>query len=597
MKRNYDEEDAGNDRNPESPSPEDQTSDYLQFEEDVKKETPAEKISNLEVVLEDLYKDNPGSDRWTKDYMYSDRNDEVRVNSMNDVERSELLAKRHDVLNNIISFKKLIREAQEELKRLEPPPKKSKKSERTSSSKSSKPLKKPSYHESEEEEEEEEEEHEDDDYSGVEEDKDEDEEDEDDDDGEGDSKKKRSKKSRKSKKEKKKKEKKRKEKEKDIARRREKESQHSDASGSEPEKDYRTPSPEPEKEDGNEEETSKKSKSAQSYPIVFKDIKWLQLRRSNIVDYMLRPGFKTAAVGFFVRSRCTTTTITSSSSTTSTSAAAAVAAAVSKMSKIIGVSQGDEYTYDRARGRKTNVYLLIRSPDEAQARKLQVQYVSEQAIEKPEFESYCTAAEQAGEPVITKSVRQMYSDYRKEVNRSLTAEEITNLRRNPNNSDIYLRRDALSRSLTTLRGNNSDGANDKRIAEVVAELRAVHRQIEAYERKKREEKLKLEKASASAAAALTHRDIHLKAYRKALAAHMAANSSAPAPRPAHSRADLVKDVIAGKPSADGIRKCYDFPLDLNAPLKLNQPTLAYPVPPLSSDVKVITLADYVSTHH
>lgn len=605
MKRNYDDDDNEEARPPETPSPED--SPVVTSH----KEPIDERIEALKTFLDDKYHEFPGSEKWTDNYLYSSIEDEEEINGMNDVKRSEVLAKRHDAYRDIKQWRNELREA--EASSQQPPSKKSKKSGR-SSKRSDSHHKKSKYYSSEEEEEEEEEvedEDEDDeeeyddneesDHNYDEEDDDEDDE-YDSDSNRRKSRKKESDKKRKSSKSKSKSHrhhkhsddeysddyddnensssKRRKFKGKDSSRKHEAEDEYFEYD----DKHIRTPSPAASDEEDYDEAAAggaavKKETQKRGYPIEFKDVKRVQVRRSHVFDNMYKPGFEDAVKGMFVRSRC-----------------AQGNGQISKMSKITGIARLDEYVYDKAHGQRTSIVLLIKSPEESQDHQLQVHYVSEQDITEDEFNAYKSAAERAGEPIIERSLKKMHNNFIASLKKQFTGKQLEELSKSKGAMpDIYLRKDKIQRSLTTLLNDNSDGKNDSSIAYYKEQLKEIRAKIEAYERKKKEEKIKLEKRSAAAAAAqMAYRDPSLKAYKKALAIALAGKQEDKPPTA--NKLDLVKGVMTGKCSREDLKKYYNFELDFGAPLKLRQPTLAYPVPPLPSDVKVITLADYVSTH-
>ena len=570
MKREYDDDETNEDRPPETPSSEDSDDPS---NEPVAKER-LEKTEALKMLLEDKYKEFPGSEHWTEGYLFSSAKDEEEINAMNDVEKTDILEKRHEAFREIKQFQAEIRNA-EGSDQQAPPAKKSKKGDRSTSTRKSDKHKKARDYSTDEDEEE--------NYD------DEEDEDDDEDDYEDESDRRRSRK---------------KEKKQQQTQKKAKHSRHHKYSDEDEDdrkifkrsgkysSDYdeddggvRTPSPrQSDDESGGDydEKGKKKKKEAlkKGYPIEFKDLKSVQIKRTQILENMYRPGFKDAVKGMFVRSKCIQGNT-----------------CVSKMLKITGATRTDEYVYDKDRGQRTDVVLLLKSPEEPQDRQFQVQYISEQDITEAEFDNYRSAAERVGEPIIERSIRKMHNNYLAALRRQFTGKELEELsRRKGAMPDIYLRKDKLLRSISTLKGYNADGNNDSRIADLTAELKDVLAQIEAYERKKREEKIKLERrAGAGSAAQMQYRDPSLKAYKKALALAMAGRHEEKPP--VANRLDLVKGVMAGKCSRDDLRKYYDFELDFDSPLRLRQPTIGYPVPPHPADAKVITLADYASAHH
>lgn len=585
MKREYDDDETNEDRPPETPSSEDSDDPSNEpMPEDLK---ATEKKEALKTLLEEKYQEFPGSEHWTEGYLFSSAKDEEEINAMNDVERSEILEKRHEVFRDIKQYRAELKNAMS-ADQQPPPAKKSKRGDRSSTSRKSDKHKKSRDYSTDEEEEnyDEEEEEEDEDIDEEEENyDDEEEEDDDEDDYEDESDRRRSKK--KEKKEKKKKTKHSKhhkysdddEDDRKIFERSKKHSSDYD----EDDGGVRTPSPrQSDDESGTEYDEKNKKKEAlkKGYPIEFKDLKSLQIKRTQVFENMYRPGFKDAVKGMFVKSK----RLQGNSY-------------VSKMLKITGVTRTEEYAYGKDHGQRTDIVLLIKSPEEPQDSQLQVQYVSEQDITEAEFDNYKSAAERVGEPIIEKSIKKIHNNYFACLKRQFTGKELEELRRRKSAMpDIYLRKDKLVRSITTLKGDNADGNNDSRIADLTAQLKDVLAQIDAYERKKREEIIKLEKRSAAGSAAqMQYRDPSLKAYKKALAIAMAGRQEEKPP--VANKLDLVKGVMSGKASKDDLIKYYNFELDLDAPLRLRQPTLGYPVPPLPADAKVITLADYASAHH
>lgn len=584
MKRTYDDDDDenGEERRPEVPSPEDSPIETSQ------KESINDKIEALKTFLEEKYREFPGSENWTENYLYSDIKDEDEINALDDVAKSEILSKRHDAFRDIKQWKTELEEVTAEAH--QPPPKKSKKSERSKKSEKHKKTRDYSSDEEEEEEEEFDDEDMDEEDDFYESDHSYDEDDDEEEDYEDSSSR------RKSKKKEKKKSKKSKSKHHKHHKHssdEEEEYEHKKSSKKnkyeeeydfdEDDEDNRPRSPSPSKSDdenaaGYEERSKKKEGPKKGYPIEFKDIKHVQLRKKHVYENIRKPGFKDAVKGMFVKSN----SIQGGNS-------------VSKMLKITGVVTVDEYIYDSKYGERTNIAFLVKAPGEHQDYQLQVQYVSNQDITEAEFDIYKSAAERAGEPIIEKSVNKIISNYVFSLKKRFADKELEALSKRSNAMpDIYLKKDKIIRLLTALKDDNVDNKNDARIADLTKQLNDVCAQIDANERKKKEEKRKLEKRYATAAAQMGYRDPSLKAYKKALAIAMAGRKEDKPPQT--NRFDIFNGVMTGKCSRDDLKKYYNFELDLDAPLKLRQPTLAYPVPALPPDAKVITLADYVSTH-